>query len=377
MRKILFIAFVFWTSFVQSQTTQTVYQDVQHGDTLFMVKITNTGALDSVIRYSYSSHFIADSLVYDTIPYKYYFFNVTNTVKDSVQMNKLAIQPPLQSGVNIKTINSASPLGSGNITIAGAAEWGSVTGTLADQTDLLDALSAKQNTLGFTAVPDTRTVNGQPLTSDVSLSQSDIGLNNVDNTSDANKPVSAAQQTALNGKQNTISLTTTGTSGAATFVGNTLNIPNYATGGGSGYTTVILASDVTNNNATANTIADVTGLSFPVTSGVTYKFRFYIIYTSAVTTTGSRWSINGPATTLLQYTSRYTLTATTQTQNFASAYNIPAASNASSLTAGNCAIIEGVITPSASGTVIARFASEIASSAIVAKAKSYVEYQAQ
>ena len=38
-------------------------------------------------------------------------------------------------------------------------------------------------------------------------------------------------QSALDAKQDNISLTTTGTSGAATFVGSTLNIPNYASGG--------------------------------------------------------------------------------------------------------------------------------------------------
>ena len=38
-------------------------------------------------------------------------------------------------------------------------------------------------------------------------------------------------QNQINGKQGTITLTTTGTSGAATFVANTLNIPNYADGG--------------------------------------------------------------------------------------------------------------------------------------------------
>jgi len=36
-----------------------------------------------------------------------------------------------------------------------------------------------------------------------------------------------------------ITLTTTGTSGAATFAGNTLNIPNYASGGGSGTVTSV------------------------------------------------------------------------------------------------------------------------------------------
>ena len=39
--------------------------------------------------------------------------------------------------------------------------------------------------------------------------------------------LSSADWTTFNGKQNTITLTTTGTSGAATFASNTLNIPNY------------------------------------------------------------------------------------------------------------------------------------------------------
>ena len=51
---------------------------------------------------------------------------------------------------------------------------------------------------------------------------------------------------------------------------------------------VTLASDVTNANAVANTIADVTGLSFPVVAGQTFQFEFFIDYTAAATTTGSR-----------------------------------------------------------------------------------------
>ncbi len=39
---------------------------------------------------------------------------------------------------------------------------------------------------------------------DLALTKSDVGLGNVDNTSDANKPVSNATQTALNAKENTI-----------------------------------------------------------------------------------------------------------------------------------------------------------------------------
>lgn len=140
---------------------------------------------------------------------------------------------------------------------------------------------------------------------------------------------------------------------------------------------VVLTADVTNNNAVANTIADVTGLSFPVYAGQRYKFTFVIYYTSAASTTGSRWSINGPAFTDLIYDSYYSLTATSKTFNEGlNTYNSPSAANATSIaTVKNKAVITGFIKPSADGTVIARFASEVASSAIVAKADSYVEFE--
>lgn len=44
------------------------------------------------------------------------------------------------------------------------------------------------------------TVNGHALSGNVTVTKGDIGLGNVDNTSDANKPVSTAQQTALDAK---------------------------------------------------------------------------------------------------------------------------------------------------------------------------------
>lgn len=141
-------------------------------------------------------------------------------------------------------------------------------------------------------------------------------------------------------------------------------------------TTVSLASQVVNTNATANTIANITGLSFPVTAGLRYKFYFFIMYNSVAVGTGARFSISGPAApTLLSYYSRYTLTAVSETVNYANAYDMPAAANASALTTGNIAFIEGMITPSATGVVIARFASEVASSAITVLAGSYVNYQ--
>ena len=50
-------------------------------------------------------------------------------------------------------------------------------------------------------MPTSRKVAGKALTADVTLVKGDVGLGNVDNTSDADKPVSTATQTALNGKQ--------------------------------------------------------------------------------------------------------------------------------------------------------------------------------
>ena len=44
------------------------------------------------------------------------------------------------------------------------------------------------------------TVNGHALSENVTVTKGDIGLGNVDNTSDANKPVSTAQQAALDAK---------------------------------------------------------------------------------------------------------------------------------------------------------------------------------
>jgi hypothetical protein len=110
--------------------------------------------------------------------------------------------------------------------------WGSITGTLSSQTDLQNALDAKQDDL--VSGTNIKTLEGQSLlgAGNIDLTKSDVGLSNVDNTSDLNKPISTLTQTALNAKQNTLTLTTTGTSGAATLVGSTLNIPQYGGGGG-------------------------------------------------------------------------------------------------------------------------------------------------
>jgi hypothetical protein len=77
-----------------------------------------------------------------------------------------------------------------------------------------------------------------------------VGLTNVDNISDANKPVSSAQQSALNLKANLASPTFTGTIGgiskAMVGLGNVDNIADSAKVVGSA-TTAGSAAEATNN----------------------------------------------------------------------------------------------------------------------------------
>lgn len=84
----------------------------------------------------------------------------------------------------------------------GASTWGSVTGTLSNQTDLQTALNGKSSTShNHDAAYEAKNTNIQTHISSTSnphsVTKSQVGLANVDNTTDAGKPVSTAQQTAI------------------------------------------------------------------------------------------------------------------------------------------------------------------------------------
>jgi len=119
----------------------------------------------------------------------------------------------------------------GSVVIGGA--WGSISGLIADQTDLVDYIADQIAT--ETSRAETAEGGKQPIDSDLTaiaglaagdddmiqrkagawvnrtpsqvktdlnLVKADVGLGNVDNTSDTNKPVSTDQQTALDAKLN-------------------------------------------------------------------------------------------------------------------------------------------------------------------------------
>jgi hypothetical protein len=95
--------------------------------------------------------------------------NATNSQYSGLAASK---QDTLVSGTNIKTINSTSLLGSGNVSVEPT-----ITATTSADYYRGDKTFA-------------------------TLNKAAVGLGNVDNTSDANKPVSTATQTALDAKTN-------------------------------------------------------------------------------------------------------------------------------------------------------------------------------
>jgi hypothetical protein len=96
--------------------------------------------------------------------------------------------------------------------------------------DISDDITKKINIAQIKAQSPVQSVAGK--TGTVVLSASDIGSGTVDDTEYGYlNGVTSAIQTQLNTKQSTLSLTTTGTSGAATLIGSTLNIPQYSGGG--------------------------------------------------------------------------------------------------------------------------------------------------
>ena len=163
--------------------------------------------------------------------------NATNSQYSGLAASK---QDTLVSATNIKTINSTSVLGSGNIAVEPT-----ITATTSADYYRGDKTFA---TLNKTAV----------------------ALGNVDNTSDANKPVSTATQTALDAKTNKLIVTNRQTASYTLVIGdadklveinnasaNNLTVPlnssvAFATGTqillaqyGAGQTTIVATSGVT------------------------------------------------------------------------------------------------------------------------------------
>ena len=131
----------------------------------------------------------------------------------------------------------------------GLYETRSVTGA--------NILSSKQDTLSSGI--NIKTVEGQNIlgTGNIEITKTDIGLANVDNTSDANKPISTATQAALNAKQNTIANSDSITQGATNLFLTTAERTKLTNTSG---TNTGDQTNITGNAATVTTNANLTGV---------------------------------------------------------------------------------------------------------------------
>ena len=120
------------------------------------------------------------------------------------------------------------------------------------------------------------------------LDKTAVGLANVDNTSDANKPISSATQTALNAKEPTIAPGTT-----SQFYRGDKTWQTLPTGGGSDpWTRLMLAADFVNATVTFN---DVTGLTITIPATTDFVIEFDLLLAAVATANLPRVGINWSA----------------------------------------------------------------------------------
>jgi len=119
-------------------------------------------------------------------------------------------------------------------------------------------------------VPKSTTVNGKALSTNITLNKDDVGLANVDNTSDASKPVSTAQQTALDLKANLAGATFSGAIGATNLSGTntgdqTITLTSDVTGSGTGSFATTIATGAVSLAKMANVASST--IFYRTTSG--------------------------------------------------------------------------------------------------------------
>ena len=140
-----------------------------------------------------------------------------------------------------------------------------------------------------------------------------------------------------------------------------------------GYKQITYKTNDQSSNITA--FADLTNLSFSVVSGKTYRFKIFCQFDVTNTSTGTRWAVNGPAFSRLFYNLIWTSGTGAQANLAYQTYDGPGATGNSNFTTNNCAIIEGIVVPSANGTLSARFACELTITSVTCKAGSFIEWE--
>ena len=150
-----------------------------------------------------------------------------------------------------------------------------------------------------------------------------------------------------------------------TALGDVIAVPN-------GFPT-ILTTTATQANTSNTVYQNMNVLQFPVVAGKVYKFKAFIVYNSAATTTGIRLRATAPN----NYWYSMTITSTATTSQYRAFYNNGTTgllSTASVATTGNVAEVDGILMPTTSGNFIIQFASETNGSAITIQPGSVLTY---
>ena len=183
---------------------------------------------------------------------------IVNNIEVTAQPNDQIVDISVIDNADDVTLNITPTVIEINVNKGSSyAKWGTILGTLSDQTDLQNALDLKANLVGGKVpaselpsyvddVVEVANYAALPTTGETGKIYVTLDNNKIYRWSGsvyieiaANNAIWGAitgtlsnqtdLQSALDAKQNTITLTTSGTTGAATLVGSTLNIPNYTT----------------------------------------------------------------------------------------------------------------------------------------------------
>jgi len=144
-------------------------------------QVNNTSDLDKPVSNAVQS--ILDTLILT--------FNNSNILIENINSSLSSLVPNTRK-INVYTLDSDITLTKSDVGLS------NVDNTSDMDKPVSTAQQASFNYIKSNYVPNTRKLNNYTLDSDITLIKSDVGLSNVDNTSDTSKPVSTSQQTALN-----------------------------------------------------------------------------------------------------------------------------------------------------------------------------------
>jgi hypothetical protein len=296
-----------------------------------------------------------------------------------------------------RSISTTSPLSGGgdlsaNRTLSIAQATTSADGYLSS-TDW-NTFNGKQAAL--VSGTNIKTIEGQSLvgSGNIDLTKSDVGLGNVDNTSDANKPISTATQTALNGKQDSVGFTSVGTAVATLTnpsairylrinANNSVTAIDSATlrselGFPSG--TMFRLEQLSDQQITTLDVNPVTltNLQWTITSGKKYKIRANIIHSSSGGTSAFTTGVNANVSVASVY--QQVIIATGLSSNAISimamnTLGTAPSSSGSASTSLMMTTIECVLSANNTGTAFIQFRKQSAAvGTTIVKAGSIVEY---